>query len=212
MEDACLMTDQRLLNILIVDDDPDARELALLAFRRVGLASNVHCVNSGNEAVAYLQGEGKFSDREQFPYPSLLITDLKMPDGDGFTLLEQLKRTPRYRVVPTVVMSTSSDADDIKKSYMLGASSYFVKPAGFDALERLFKLLYDLWLLGELPLVDTSGRQLDTNAVGKLAERFPRNLEPADEVLLDGHRESTSLDSSLQTNEQHQLGRRQLRN
>jgi DNA-binding NarL/FixJ family response regulator len=103
-----------------------------------------------------------------------------MPDGDGFTLLQQLKSTPRYRVVPTIVMSASSDADDIRKSYMLGASSYFVKPAGFEALARLLKLLYEVWLLAELPVVDAMGRQLDTNSAGKLGERFPQDLETTD--------------------------------
>jgi CheY-like chemotaxis protein len=166
----------RLLNILIVDDDLDARDLVLFALERLGISSRASCVNSGNEAMAYLRGEGKFADRERFPYPSLLITDLKMPDGDGFRLLEQLSRTPRYRVVPTIVMSASSDADDIRKSYMLGATSYFVKPAGFEALERLLKLLYETWLLAEIPAVDATGRQLDTRSMGKLGARFPQDL------------------------------------
>jgi CheY-like chemotaxis protein len=193
----CLVADERLLNILIVDDDPDARELLLLAFRRIGVSSNVRCVNSGNEAVAYLRGDGRFSDRKQFPYPSLLITDLKMPEGDGFTLLEQLRSTPRYRIVPTIVMSASSDADDVRKSYMLGASSYFVKPARFEALERLLKLLYDLWLLAELPAVDVTGKQLDTSSAGKLGERFPQDLEPAEDVShADEHHEPMSSDAS----------------
>jgi CheY-like chemotaxis protein len=170
------MADKRLLNILIVDDDPDSQEMLVLAFQRIGVSSKVRTVNSGNAAVAYLKGAAEFSDRMRFPYPSLLITDLKMPHGDGFTLLEQLKSTPQHRVVPTVVMSASSDEDDVKKSYMLGASSYFVKPAEFEALERLLRLLYELWLLAELPAVDASGKQVDTSSVGKLGERFPRNM------------------------------------
>jgi CheY-like chemotaxis protein len=176
------VAEQRLLNILLVDDDPDARDLLLLAFKRIGIASRAFCVNSGNEAVAYLRGEGAFSDRERYAYPSLLITDLKMADGDGFRLLEQLRTTPRYRVVPTIVMSASSDADDIRKSYMLGATSYFVKPTGFEALERLLKLLYEVWLLAELPAVDATGRQLDTNGKGKLGERIAHDVEPPDDV------------------------------
>lgn len=170
------MAEQRLLNILIVDDDLDARDLLLLALERIGISSRVSCVKGGNEAVAYLRGEGVFADRERFPYPSLLITDLKMPDGDGFTLLEQLRSMPRYRVVPTIVMSASSDPDDIRKAYMLGATSYFVKPAGFETLERLLKLLYETWLLAEIPAVDTTGRQLDTQGIGKLGARFPQDL------------------------------------
>jgi CheY-like chemotaxis protein len=170
------VTEERLLNILIVDDDLDARDLLLLALERIGISSRVSCVKGGNEAVAYLRGEGVFADRERFPYPSLLITDLKMPDGDGFRLLEQLRSMPRYRVVPTIVMSASSDADDIRKAYMLGATSYFVKPAQFAALERLLKLLYEVWLLAEIPQVDLTGRHLDTLGTGKLGARFPQDL------------------------------------
>jgi CheY-like chemotaxis protein len=183
----------RLLNILVVDDDLDARDLLLLALERLGIASRASCVNSGNQAVAYLRGEGIFSDRERFPYPSLLITDLKMADGDGFRLLEQLRGTPRYRVVQTIVLSASSDPDDIRKSYMLGASSYFVKPAGFEALVRLLRLLYEVWLLAELPAVDATGRQLDTKSAGKLGERF-QDLAPADDVSAAA--ESAASDTS----------------
>jgi hypothetical protein len=79
-------------------------------------------------------------------------------------------------------MSASSDADDIRKSYMLGATSYFVKPTGFEALERLLRLLYEVWLLAELPAVDATGRQIDTNSKGKLGERIPHDSEPSDDV------------------------------
>jgi CheY-like chemotaxis protein len=176
------VAEERLLKILLVDDDLDSRDLLLLAFKRIGIASRVSCVNSGNEAVAYLRGEGVFSDRERFAYPSLLITDLKMANGDGFRLLEQLRTTPRYRVVPTIVMSASSDADDIRKSYMLGATSYFVKPTEFEALERLLRLLYEVWLLAELPAVDATGRHLDTNGKGKLGERISEDVEPSEDA------------------------------
>lgn len=192
------MANERLLNILIVDDDPDAREMLLLALERIGVSSRVRCVNSGNEAVAYITGQGEFSDRERFPYPSLLITDLKMPQGDGFTLLTQLKSAPQYRIVPTIVMSASCDDDDIKKAYMLGASSYFVKPAGFEALERLLRLLYELWLLAEIPAVDANGKHLDTSSVGKLGERFPQNLGPSDSESNEGpEREASSSNTPL---------------
>ena len=183
------MPDKRLLNILLVDDDLDALDLVVLALSRIGIASHVRCVHSGNEAIAYVKGEGAFSDRERFPYPSLLITDLKMPDGDGFTLLEYLKSTPRYRVIPTIVMSASADADDVKKAYMLGASSYFMKPSAFGPLERLLTLLYETWLLAELPDVDDTGKQLDTNSAGKLGARFPQNFGE-DEDMSDDESES----------------------
>lgn len=203
------MADARLLNILIVDDDPDAQEMFVLAFQRVGVSSRIECVGSGSEAVEYVRGEGHFSDRQRFPYPSLLITDLKMPHGDGFSLLEQLKSTPPYRVIPTIVMSTSSDEDDIRRSYMLGASSYFVKPTGFEALERLLKLIHELWLLAELPAVDASGKQLATNSAGKLGERFQQGTpqvgddpkDARDEAYEESRRRPRSQQSALTRSE-----------
>lgn len=80
-------------------------------------------------------------------------------------------------------MSASSDADDVKEAHALGASSYFVKPARFEALERLVAPLCELWELGERPLVDGTGRQSETNSVGKLGERFNEHLQGDGELL-----------------------------
>ena len=75
-----------------------------------------------------MMGEGKYSDRRLYAYPTFITTDLKMPGADGFAVLEHLKNNPEWAVIPTVVLTGSRDLDDIKKSYMLGASSYHVKP------------------------------------------------------------------------------------
>jgi CheY-like chemotaxis protein len=166
------MANDALLKILLVDDDSIAQELITLAFRRSGVTCPINCVESGNEAIAYLKGERGFADRKQYPYPSLLITDLNMRDGDGFALLERLYGSPRHRIIPTVVMSSSEDEDDIRTAYSLGANAYFVKPSGFSALQHLVNLLYQTWLLASRPVVDSNGCQVTTNSVGKLGERF----------------------------------------
>lgn len=170
------MPDEELLHVLVVDDDVDAQELLKLAFSDIGVRSTIQLVNSGNEAIAYLKGQQRFADRERYHYPSLIILDLKMADGDGFSVLEYLKSTPQYRIIPTVVMSASADPDDVKKSYMLGASTYLVKPYTFDALKQMVSVLHDHWLLSELPTVDSTGMQVDTDARGKLGARFPQNF------------------------------------
>ena len=103
-------------SILVIDDDPNDLMLIQSAFQAVGVASRVQTAGSGDEAVAYLTGEGKFSDRGVYPYPDFVITDLKMPDGDGFAILEHFKRNPEWAVIPTVVLSGSQDNDDIKKA------------------------------------------------------------------------------------------------
>jgi two-component system response regulator len=87
-------------------------------------------------------------------------------------VLEHLKEHPAWAVIPTVVLSASRDLDDIKKSYMLGASSYLVKPGSFVALRQLLKVLHDYWMTCEVPEVDRNGKQLHTDSKGKLGERF----------------------------------------
>jgi CheY-like chemotaxis protein len=175
------MAEMGLLDILIADDSADDQELLITAFRRIGVSRKINCVNGGYEAVDYIHGKGKYGDRQSYPYPSFVITDLKMQGGDGFTLLQLLKGIPRYRIVPTIVMSTSSDEDDIRQAYLLGASSYLVKPAHFHELVRVMRILVDLWLVVKIPAIDVTGRQLPTHSHGKLGQRLSQpdvSVEP----------------------------------
>ena len=163
--------------ILVVDDDPNDLHLTELALKHSGVTSPIHLCHDGSEAIAYMMGEGKYADREKFAYPTFIITDLKMPGADGFAVLEHLRGNPEWAVIPTVVFSASQDLDDIKKSYMLGASSYHVKPRTLDALRQQMKVLHEYWLTCEVPAVDSTGRQLATDSRGKLGERF---AQPSD--------------------------------
>jgi CheY-like chemotaxis protein len=119
-----------------------------------------------------MKGEGKFADRVKFAYPTFITTDLKMPGADGFAVLEHLKNNPEWAVIPTVVLTSSRDLDDIKKAYMLGASSFHVKPANTEGLRDQLRVLNDYWMTCQVPEVDSTGRQLRTDSRGKLGERF----------------------------------------
>jgi DNA-binding response OmpR family regulator len=119
-----------------------------------------------------MMGEGKYADRTLFAYPTFIMTDLKMPGSDGFAVLEFLKKNPEWAIIPTIVFSASTDLDDIKKAYMLGASSYHVKPSSPSAMIHQLKVLHDYWITCEVPQVDSTGRQVHTNSNGKLGERF----------------------------------------
>ena len=158
--------------ILIVDDDPNDLFFVEKAFRAIGVKDPIHMVHDGQEAIAYMMGEGKYSDRDAYAYPTFITTDLKMPGLDGFAVLEHLKNNPEWAVIPTVVLTSSRDPDDIKKAYMLGASSYHVKPSASAELRQLLQRIHDYWMTCEVPEVDRSGRQLRTNSKGKLGERF----------------------------------------
>lgn len=158
--------------ILVVDDEPADGELIKLAFREIGTTATIHCVSSGKEAIAYLNKEGRFSDPLYSGYPSCIITDLKMADGDGYLVLQHLKNMPDRRVIPTVVFSGSADPDDVKYAYLLGASCYLVKPGSYSELRRLLKTFHDFWTECAVPKMDETGCWLHTEGRGKLGERF----------------------------------------
>ena len=158
--------------ILVVDDDPNDLMLLQSAFQAAGVTSRIQAASSGDEAIAYLSGEGKFSDRSAYGYPDIVITDVKMPNGDGFAVLGHFKQNPEWAVIPTVVLSGSQDNDDIKKAYLLGASAYHVKPSSATALRVLIRALHDYWLLCELPEVDQRGKQVETKGAHKIGYRF----------------------------------------
>jgi CheY-like chemotaxis protein len=160
--------------ILVVEDDPSDRFLIKRAIEANGVPAELRLVTCGEEAIAYLKGEGQFADREKYQYPSFLVTDLKMPRGDGFSLLDFLKSTPKSAIIPTVILSASGDLDDIKKAYIMGASAYFIKPSPYDELDRIIKCLVDFWMLCEVPQIDDAGKRLRTESGGKLGERFPQ--------------------------------------
>ena len=158
--------------ILIVDDDVNDLFFIEKAFREIGVKDPIHTVNGGQQAIDYMMGEGKFSDRGVYAYPTFITIDLKMPGTDGFAVLEHIKNNPEWAIIPTVILSSSQDPDDIKKAYMLGASSYHLKPNSQADLREQLKVLHDYWMTCEVPMVDSSGHQLPTNSKGKLGERF----------------------------------------
>jgi CheY-like chemotaxis protein len=162
--------------ILVVDDDENDQFMIRRTFKKISDVATIQAAHDGEEAIAYMKGEGKFHDRKQFKYPSFIMTDLKMPRADGFAVLQFLKSNPMWRIIPAVVLSASRDLDDIKKSYMLGASSYHVKPNDPVSLHKLLDLLYQYWMSCEVPQVDATGKQMQTDSDGKLGERFPQPI------------------------------------
>lgn len=177
-------TDMKKYNatILLVDDDVDFLMFVERAFRQNGVTSPIHKVHDGAEAIAYMMGEGKYADRKTYEYPTFIMTDLKMPRADGYTVLQHLKGNPEWAIIPTVVFSSSADLDDIKKSYMLGASSYHVKPPSMGELRQRLDILHKYWMTCETPEVDASGRQRRTDSGGKLGDRFQQATGSAAQV------------------------------
>jgi CheY-like chemotaxis protein len=140
---------KRHSTILVVDDDPNDLILIERAFRAIGVKDPIHTVSGGREAIAYMMREGRFSDRKLYEYPTFVMIDLQMPGGDGFAVLEYFKSNPEWAIIPTIVFSSSTEPDDINKCYMLGASSYHVKPNSTDELRRQLQVLHDYWMTCE---------------------------------------------------------------
>ncbi len=133
--------------ILLAEDDPNDVLLIQRAFQRSLVANPLQVVRDGEEALAYLSGQGLFADRERHPLPVLMLMDLKMPRKSGLEVLEWVRRQPGLKRLPIVVLTSSNQNPDINRAYELGANSYLVKPAGFDSLLELVKNLDMYWLI-----------------------------------------------------------------
>ena len=137
-----------LLNrtILVADDDQNDVFFLRRAFAKSGFEHSVVHVSDGQEAIEYLRGDSNFGDRTRFPFPSLLLLDLKMPKVDGFDVLNWLRGHADCKELPVVVLSSSSREDDIQRARSLGADDYRVKPADFEELLVLAQDVSTRWL------------------------------------------------------------------
>jgi CheY-like chemotaxis protein len=144
--------------ILVAEDTEDDALLLERALQRVGLQNPVQIVTDGEELLDYLRGDGRYADREVYPLPRILFTDLKMPRVDGFEVLKWVQKNPEFAVVPTIVFSNSSDPQDIQRAYQLGAHAYRVKPADVSRLEEMLRVTYEFWATcAKPPVVSKTG-------------------------------------------------------
>jgi CheY-like chemotaxis protein len=138
--------------VLLVEDDPNDVLLTELAFEEARLPNALHVVRDGQEAVAYLAGEGPYGDRRRHPLPGLILLDLKLPRRSGFEVLAWIRGHPVLRRLPVVVLTSSREAADIDRAYGLGASSYIVKPVAHEGLLECVRTLERYWFgLNERP-------------------------------------------------------------
>ena len=132
--------------ILHVEDDPNDVLLIARALRKAESTAQVQVVTDGEQAVNYLSGTNAFSQREQFPVPSLILLDLKLPRKSGIEVLEWVRAQPGLKRIPVVMLTSSKQPIDINRTYDLGVNAYLVKPVNFDALVQMMKTLDSFWL------------------------------------------------------------------
>jgi CheY-like chemotaxis protein len=121
--------------------------------RNNNVINEIHIVRDGEEALDFLYHRGKYADVNNFPRPGLILLDISLPKVSGLEVLETLKADPDLRVIPIIMLTTSSREEEIAKSYASGANSYVTKPVDFEEFVRKIKNIRLYWTLtNSLPL------------------------------------------------------------
>jgi len=136
--------------VLAAEDEETDAMILRMAFERAALTSPLVVVRDGQEAIDYLLGQGPYADRAAHPLPALLLLDLKMPRMNGFDVLGWLASRPKLNYLPAVVLSSSSDSDDIRRAKAAGARDYFVKPHSLTGYAEILRTLHSRWVIRAL--------------------------------------------------------------
>ena len=131
--------------ILLVEDNPDDRDLTARALDKVGVASRLVMAFDGFDALDYLFATGAYAGRDANELPAVVLLDLHLPRTDGFGLLRRLRADERTRLLPVVILTSSGEEQDIAKSYRLGANSFVRKPVDPDEFTEAVRQLGVYW-------------------------------------------------------------------
>lgn len=131
------------VSILLVEDDPDDVQLTEIALYDARVPNQLHVVEDGTQALQYLRNESPY---ERARKPDLILLDLNLPRLDGREVLKEIKADPSLRMIPVVVLTTSSDQSDVQASYQHHANSYITKPVDFEEFRRALRAIEDYWL------------------------------------------------------------------
>ncbi len=132
--------------ILLVEDNADDVELAVLAFGRNRIDAEVVVAWDGMEAIDYLFATGAHAGRDPADLPGVVLLDLKLPRLPGLEVLRRIRADERTRLLPVVMLSTSQAEADLRESYLLGANSYIVKPMSYDRFAEVIRHFAEYWL------------------------------------------------------------------
>jgi CheY-like chemotaxis protein len=130
---------------LLVDDSADDLDLMRIAFSKAGFTNPIQVVHNGEEAIAYLKGEGVYVNRTHYPLPAVMLLDLNMPRKSGFDVLNWIRREPAYKRISIIVLTASLRMEDVERAFDLRASAFLVKPNTLDQLSAMIRRLRE-WL------------------------------------------------------------------
>ncbi len=145
------MNESTIVEILLVEDNPQDLQMALRALKKANLANHIHIARDGEEALQFIFCEGDYSGRKIENAPKVILLDLKLPKVDGKEVLERIKSDPRTKTIPVVVLTSSREQNDVVESYQLGVNSYIVKPVNFEGFAAAVQELGMYWLLHNQP-------------------------------------------------------------
>src|SRR5258706_12716527 len=131
--------------ILLVDDSENDRDIVRVAFKKASFSNPLQETRNGEEAIAYLKGDGAYVDRMKFPMPVVVLLDLNMPMKSGFDLLIWVRTQPALKRLSIIILTASMRMEDVERAFDLGANSFLVKPSNMDALIAMMQCLRD-WL------------------------------------------------------------------
>ena len=144
-------------SILLVEDNPDDEALTLRALRNNNLANKVVVARDGVEALDYLFATGPYAGRDTSDMPEVTLLDLKLPKVDGLEVLKRIRTDDRTRLLPLVILTSSTEEQDLIRSYSLGANSYIAKPVDYLQFTEAVKQLGLYWLLLNEPPLRAKG-------------------------------------------------------
>lgn len=132
--------------ILLAEDEEDYVLLIRHAFAKANIRNPLHVVWNGEEAISYLKGDGKYSNRDEYPLPELLLLDIKMPRVNGFEVIKWIRAQPGLATLRVLVLTSSEELREVNEAYRLGANSFLVKPLDFQDFTQLSRLISEFWL------------------------------------------------------------------
>lgn len=141
------MPNGKVMEIILIEDNPRDVELTLRALKKQNLANNVQVLVDGAEALDYMFCTGAHADRDMNDHPKVILLDLKLPKVDGLEVLRRIKSDERTSRIPVVVLTSSREEMDMVESYKLGVNSYIVKPVDFDKFTEAVSKLGLYWVL-----------------------------------------------------------------
>ena len=137
--------------VLLVDDSENDRFMMRRAFRKAEFDAPLQEARNGEAAIAYLAGEGVYSNRTEYPMPALVLLDLNMPMKNGFDVLDWIRAQPTFKGIAVFIMTASLRAEDVDRTFELGADSYLVKPSNMEALTAMVRSIRDWTQINHFP-------------------------------------------------------------